>query len=576
MKWSKNLGGSGYDFIYSAIVLDDGGVAVTGYTSSNDVQATGNHGLSDVWVAKLNSKGDLLWSKCYGGPSYDGGEDIAATPDGGFVVVGYTSAEGGDVTGYKGGSQDGWLIRLNENGELIQQRCTGGSLYDHLYSIDVDEEGNYAIGGSTMSGDGDVSEPVTDGWGDAWLMKMDASMGIVWNVTEGSYYDDNVTDVLVNSAGNYSFCIYDECCDASGSDFVVQVYNPQGTMLNDYFVSSYVDYVFPTSMIEKNGDHVLTGYTSNFEQNDIMAAAIQPDGTIKWKDKYGELSEDYEDSEKSGDLCALSDGRFLLSGSDLYDFNPEAYLHVLDAQGVLVEQNEFGGSGNDQLNALTKQKGKSVFAAGFSTSSDGDVPANFGLTDGWVVKFELADPQCTTPEGLMTTSISSTLAKMTWNAVAGASSYKCRYKKTSNGTWIKGSTTDLMAKMKDLIPNTSYVWQVKSECGANPTFSSQWSAKQHFTTAMKLENADESTSHFVAYPNPLSEYATIAFTLLQNENLTIALFNAQGRKIKTIAEGNFSEGNHQLQFEREDLPPGIYMLQLLSNSFMHSQKLVIQ
>jgi hypothetical protein len=54
--------------------------------------------------------------------------------------------------------------------------------------------------------------------------------------------------------------------------------------------------------------------------------------------------------------------------------------------------------------------------------------------------------------------------------------------------------------------------------------------------------------------------------------LKIDLLDLSGRKIKTIAEGNYDEGNHQLNFSAKDLPKGIYLLRLQMNSSFPTQK----
>jgi hypothetical protein len=78
------------------------------------------------------------------------------------------------------------------------------------------------------------------------------------------------------------------------------------------------------------------------------------------------------------------------------------------------------------------------------------------------------------------------------------------------------------------------------------------------------------------YPNPVSSSATIQFSIPHSSEVKIELFDLQGRKIQTIAEGNYRSGNHQLEFEIENLPPGIYLLQLQTDSGIESQKLIIQ
>jgi hypothetical protein len=68
--------------------------------------------------------------------------------------------------------------------------------------------------------------------------------------------------------------------------------------------------------------------------------------------------------------------------------------------------------------------------------------------------------------------------------------------------------------------------------------------------------------HLSVFPNPFSDFTTIQFSLEKNLNLKVELQDLSGRKIKTIAEENFEAGIHQLIFSAEDLPKGIYLLQL--------------
>jgi hypothetical protein len=577
IKWSKNLGGSSSDFINAVIALDDGSVMIAGYTNSNDNQVSGNHGASDAWVALLDSGGNLLWSKCFGGPGTESAEDIALLANGTFAVVGSTTADGGDVIGYKGGISDGWMIIVDGAGELLQQRCIGGSASDHLYSVSVDADGYFAVAGSTNSADCDITDIPTDLYYDALFLKVDPSLNILWNITEGLSYADYSSDVLVNNAGNYAFCMYDECCQGSGSDFSIYVYNPSGSQLNYYFANGFADYSFPTAMIQKGKDLVIAGYTSDFEQNDMMAVEIKPDGSLKWSQLYDELSEEYENAERTGDICLLSDGRFLLSGGDAFNVAaPAAYVHVLNNKGILTEENSFGGSGEEVFESLSDQKGSTVFAAGYSTSTDGDVPGNFGIHDGWVVKFELTDFACIAPANLITTNISASAAKINWDAVNGAYAYQYRYKKTAEQTWTKGTTAALAAKLKNLTANTEYVWQVRTQCNTNPNVFSDWSPKEHFVSALKVAGDFEDQNSVVVYPHPVTSSAIISFTIQQDADILIDLFDLSGKKVKTIAAGNFDAGNHTISFHPGNLSAGIYFLQLKTVMGIQQQKLIIQ
>ena len=85
-----------------------------------------------------------------------------------------------------------------------------------------------------------------------------------------------------------------------------------------------------------------------------------------------------------------------------------------------------------------------------------------------------------------------------------------------------------------------------------------------------------SENNLSVYPNPVVESTVIQFSLSQISVIRIDLFDLRGRKIKTIAEGNFEGGSHELILKKENIPEGVYLLQLQSGAGIHTQKLIIQ
>jgi len=77
-------------------------------------------------------------------------------------------------------------------------------------------------------------------------------------------------------------------------------------------------------------------------------------------------------------------------------------------------------------------------------------------------------------------------------------------------------------------------------------------------------------------PNPFRQYAFIQFSLPENATVKIELFDLSGRKIKTIAEGAFQAGNHELNLSAENMEKGIYFLQLNTGSDIAFQKIALQ
>ncbi|MBK8549509.1 MAG: hypothetical protein IPL53_00060 [Ignavibacteria bacterium] len=86
--WTKTIGGTEADNAASIIQSSDGGLVLTGSTSSFGA------GLSDLVIAKLNTNGTLIWFKTIGGVNSEIGSSICRTADGGFVITGNTGSFG--------------------------------------------------------------------------------------------------------------------------------------------------------------------------------------------------------------------------------------------------------------------------------------------------------------------------------------------------------------------------------------------------------------------------------------------------------------------------------------------------
>lgn len=122
-------GGSGNDMGRDIIKIDDGYVLL-GSTDSNDGDVSGLHGGNDIWVVRLDELGSIIWQKCLGGTSYEWADHIFQNEDGGFTIIGHTQSHNGDVSNnhsLQGASRyDIWAIKLSSNGDLEWEHCFGG------------------------------------------------------------------------------------------------------------------------------------------------------------------------------------------------------------------------------------------------------------------------------------------------------------------------------------------------------------------------------------------------------------------------------------------------------------------
>ncbi len=154
--WTRNYGGTGYDEGYSVQQTTDGGYIVAGRTFS-----FGNY--NQVYLIKTNASGDTLWTRDYGGSGYDWGTSVQQTTDGGYIIAGtydyygpgpqvylVKTNSGGDIPWMRtyGGTGYDW-------GTSVQQTADGGYIIAggtesfgnsvQVYLIKTDANGNVGV-----------------------------------------------------------------------------------------------------------------------------------------------------------------------------------------------------------------------------------------------------------------------------------------------------------------------------------------------------------------------------------------------------------------------------------------------
>ena len=191
--WDRTLGGSNFEAGVCILPTSDGGYIAGGYTSSNDGDVSCTNPTimhSDAWIVKLDSDNNIEWDHCYGGSFDETTLDIIATEDGGYIFVGATNSNDGDVQGFHGvpGEEyDTWVWKTDSWGNLEWQKCLGGSMMEGRGEITYAGNGEYIINGYTDSNDGDVSGNHSNpGYPDVWILKIDSEGELLWQQCFGS------------------------------------------------------------------------------------------------------------------------------------------------------------------------------------------------------------------------------------------------------------------------------------------------------------------------------------------------------------------------------------------------------
>jgi hypothetical protein len=174
--WQKTLGGSykdaNGDHGYSGAIQQttDGGYILSGWTYSNDGDVTGNHGDYDAWIVKLSATGNIQWQKTLGGSKDDEANYVAQTHDGGYIVGCLSNSTDGQVSGNHGG-YDFWVVKLDTAGVIQWQQSYGGPGNELLFGMTETADSNIVMVGYTNSTSGQVSG-YHGGMQDFWVVKL--------------------------------------------------------------------------------------------------------------------------------------------------------------------------------------------------------------------------------------------------------------------------------------------------------------------------------------------------------------------------------------------------------------------
>jgi hypothetical protein len=180
--WSRTYGGSRMDEGYSVCQTKDRGYIIAGWTDSF------GRGKDDVYLIKTDDNGNMIWSRTFGGSRMDQGYSVRQTTDGGYVIAGRTESFGK-------GKDDVYLIKTDNNGNMVWSRTFGGKSRDQGNSVRRTVDGGYILAGSTCGYSGTNS--------DVYLIKTDAEGREVWHKTFGGKFGDYGRSVQQTTDGGY-------------------------------------------------------------------------------------------------------------------------------------------------------------------------------------------------------------------------------------------------------------------------------------------------------------------------------------------------------------------------------------
>ncbi len=425
IEWQRCLGGNGNEVANSIIQTPDSGFLVTGTTSSNNGDATGNHGSIDGFVTKLSSTGVVQWNKCLGGSADEEITVALVTKASNYLFGGTTRSNNGDVNGFHG-VVDIWVVELSINGNINWQRCYGGSSVEKFNGITEIESGGFFIYGSTNSSDGDVNAVPQNG-NDAWLIRTNQSGIIGWHkLFSGNYQNaftfDDRSLAVIRSENNYLFfysfllerplirgnfrliySTYVSRLDSTTGDLLDNTLLTPSSVYNQFDESSWLN---PRSIRPREGGGFLIVNNVNtcIEWDDYLFT-FPPRTPFAYMGLPGNAV-DLRPTCPTGYLpYVIRHGSYRTYDVDQYNVTDNIYVGSSDADNRPAQQqlgsldglinigklppSYWGGSNSDEFTSVISIDENNFIVGGNSSSNNGHVSGNHGGVDIWIVRFKI-------------------------------------------------------------------------------------------------------------------------------------------------------------------------------------------
>lgn len=330
--WERAYGGSGWDTLWSAAATANGGFLLGGISSSTNsgTKTSVRFGEVDFWVTRIDATGNPLWDRSFGGTQVDRLAHVEPLPDGGFLLSGYSDS---DLDGNKSvpsrGRQDGWLIRLDAEGEIVWQKALGGTGDDSIAAARQLPDGGFLLVGSSDSPPGGDKGDGAHGLGDVWIVRLDAGGNKLWDRTYGGSNVEYSHDVVLLPGGD-AVVLATSLSGISGNKtspsrgggatadaYVIRIDDQGNRVWEQTYGGSSVDLLIRGAVTDDG--LVLAGYSSSkpggnktsphFGWDDLWLVRIDLDGGLLWETALGSGG-----SEQARALAWLPDGDVVIGG----------------------------------------------------------------------------------------------------------------------------------------------------------------------------------------------------------------------------------------------------------------------
>ncbi len=327
--WTRTYGGADVDAANSVRQTPDGGYIVTGSSMSF------GPGYSGLYLLKINEVGDSMWTCTYGGNESDGGKVILPASNGGYLIAGQTHS-------YGAGEIDFRAVRVDSMGDTLWTRTYGGEENDYLKDAkQTFDEVGYIFFGETCS-----FRPGVTQWPDFYAVRTNADGDTLWTHTYGETHSEYAKAVAQTHDEGYIMVgstvtatdvdFYCVKVDSRGIEEWTRIWGDE--------YCEHIQDVLPTSdggyMLLGCGGYNYGGaaYISLIKIDDL--------GNVLWEQQYGGRDNDWPSALQSttdgGFIIAGRTYSFGAGSADVYLVKTGEDVYALPRIVVSTDTLEFG------------------------------------------------------------------------------------------------------------------------------------------------------------------------------------------------------------------------------------------
>jgi len=478
--------------------------------------------VSDVFLAKYDVNGALLWVTLGGGDLLDQANDVVTDASGNSYVAGaiqtnslHPTAQFDNFTLTGHGDYDWLLVKYDVSGNVVWAKNGGSTAGDIAYGVGLDSTGNVYVTGhfsGTMTVDGVTV--TSSGLFDIFIAKYNSSGVLLWLKKAGGTGSDISHGLVVDGSGNLGIVgefqntatFGTRSVKAAGlGDAFIAKYDTNGNNLwvrGGGSTTSFAGDPAKAVAVDGANNFYMTGDytgTATFDGltvtntgtsgTDIFVAKYNSDGLIQWLHHAGGLTSDKGYSigvDQAGNSWVSG---FAASGTGVvFDTialpplgNEYIFLAKYDPTGLVQYVKQYAAGTGQDIHVLNN--GCLYLSGGASKSNSGhefdDISLQFVDRGGFLCQFCEVTATCDTPTGVTASNVTTNSARISWSAVTEAQSYSFQYRKLGTNRWRTKTTPSTRVTLKNLLPATSYEYQVAAVCS---TETSPYSAIQVFTT----------------------------------------------------------------------------------------------